>query len=95
MGWFYFESLIALFVLLAIVWWTMRRRASRPPAPSASPILPASRSLPATIPDGPATLVNARSMRRSLHGQCSVRGIDSVNGGMGASNAVPSSAIIW
>ncbi|HSQ79988.1 MAG TPA: hypothetical protein VLU54_02430 [Casimicrobiaceae bacterium] len=23
MGWIYFESLIALFVLLGIVWWTM------------------------------------------------------------------------
>lgn len=24
MGWIYFESLIALFVLLGIVWWTMQ-----------------------------------------------------------------------
>ena len=35
----------------------------------------------------------ARARRRRA--QCSVRGTDSVNSGIGASNAFPSAAIIW
>ncbi|MGE5087513.1 MAG: hypothetical protein ACM3QY_00180 [Candidatus Levyibacteriota bacterium] len=34
MGWIYFESLIALFVLLGIVWWTMAPSRKRHADPS-------------------------------------------------------------
>ena len=90
MGWLLFEALLALVIA------GRHRRVDDGAASQAAPAAGGCRRSARCSATGAVTRVSAvaGACRKRNPRQCSMRGTDSVNGGIGASNAWPSSATI-